>query len=313
MSLRILALIAASFFGFPVRGDDRDIELIRTSYLETLSRIKSVDSAIISRSPRGSRTPGGFPTDKLASERTWLQSGDKYLFTWTVSAEGIQIPTLRFKSISDGETAWRFVYVHTRELPVYVLKRRATKELFHKSYVSSTVPYFLGKSFNVSGLSSRSIERAFAENSPQYLGEMKNDEHLRGISFSGFTKQLFKRTSVVDIEVWFDTKAGYMPRLFEFHDRTKNIDWSLEIDKFKMVETADGNVWFPVSARIPNVNEPKKSTEIEVKRLEINTLIPNEKFLPNVPDGIEIVDESDGERIKYYKNLIREIAPLSAR
>lgn len=287
------------FFVFPISAADRELEVIRDGYLETRSKIKSIDCEIVKNYRGGGNTPRGFPLDKLTAEYNWIQNGEKYRFTSTVSAEGNEIPTLRVKNVCNGQTEWRFIYSSFREPPIYVLKHKATRDLFESSYNSSHVATLLGEIF----------KQAFEENSPHYLGKLDSNEEWQGIRFIGFKEQSFSgRNYVIDREVWFDTKAGYLPRLFKDYNRTTETEATWEIDELKAIESANGIVWFPVSAKFPDVRNPKQYTEYKVKKVEINSPIPDEKFLPQVPAGIEIVDESNEERVSYYKDLIRKIA-----
>ncbi len=284
-------------------ASDQEIEKARAGYLSTLSRIKSIDATLF-QSSFANRTKQEEPRQ---SEYTWLQSGNKYVSTWTITAPGHVIPSLRFKNISNGEHEWKFVYVKSREDPVYVLKRSASTELLHKSSKYSMVSCFLGRPFNVAGMKYDSIESAFTENSPHLLESPKGKSHLTGVNFSGFKSHSFKSGSNIEIDVWFDGTAGTMPRLFSFHNLTKNTQSSLRIEKFKKIETEDGTVWFPVSVLISGSALAGNHSRYQLKSLKINTQVPNGKFNPNIPSGVEIVDENNKRRVDYYNQLIRHI------
>jgi hypothetical protein len=130
-----------------------------------------------------------------------------------------------------------------------------------------------------------------------------SESDIYAVEISGFASK--PNPTVFNMTLELDGQHDYLPRRIAYY-AVENPSWTfaIEVDRFEQVQdssTAEQR-WFPMEGRKlqESPEDGKQEFKIVVNEVRINDQLPDSLFVPELPDGASVVDNTAAGRGKFY-------------
>lgn len=277
----IVVAFVCSRCAVPVAAADLTLGELRAAVADQLTSIRSLYLAYTITDPE---SLGGRSHDYI-----WAHDESRVLYRAIYSDA-----TVGFWTSHDGKHAYSVGYSDEREPAALEIKDSVPGDL----YVPIKPTKLLGLQI-ASGAGS--LADALASSNARL--EASEDPQMSRVVVSGFVSQ--PDPTLLAMTVEFDSRHGYAARRIDYYAQ-QNPDWKFayRVDRFAQVrDAASGQErWFPMEGVYvqDTADYGVQEFSIRVTEVRINESLDARTFVPEIPTGVAVTDNTEEGRGRFY-------------